>query len=80
MPKEETEKEIRTVDEQETTKLHAHMDKKVDEAAHCIETYKKGKDMDAFWQTLTTSVERSWLCYLDEGKEFNKAMISPLMW
>ena len=72
-PREKTEIERLALNEQETKKLHDQMDQKVDEAFRFFEIYKKGKDMDAFWQTLTTSVEMAWLCYLGEGKEFNKA-------
>ena len=47
------------------------MDKKLDEAELYLDAYRDNKDMTAFYATFSKAIEKAWLAYLGEGKEFN---------
>ena len=49
------------------------MDKRLKDAEICLDTYLKHGDMDAYYSTFSKAVERGWLEFLGEGKEYNNA-------
>ena len=65
-------KERKDLEENELEKLHDEIDKKLDANKAVLDIYRDSKDLNAFYELLSSSIEKGWLAYLEGTREFNK--------
>ena len=49
------------------------MDNYLDDAELFLDTHLRNKDMDSFYATFFGCIEKPWLKYMGQGKEFDRA-------
>ena len=67
-----TTKQKSDIKKEEIEKLHLSIDKYLEGETHEMEMYIKDKDTTKYWKAFSNAVEKGWLKYIDNGKEFDK--------
>ena len=65
-------KERKDLEDDELSKLHAEMDRRLEDNKAVFDIYRDSKDLNAFYSLVSSSIEKGWLAYLGGTREFNK--------